>query len=146
MILGTHWAHFFLDKVTHCPKALAFYSSFRSHIWGIYVPKYSFAFVWIGPVEKHKTFFSSSSFYIYIYIRLFFFIKIFLIYNLLSVTSFNHIVVPQYPYTSSVFVLLHHYWAVFSFQTAILLLRIDDIVSGHKKKGDEKTGGGQGAE
>uniref|UniRef100_A0A4W4GIQ4 T-complex protein 1 subunit gamma n=1 Tax=Electrophorus electricus TaxID=8005 RepID=A0A4W4GIQ4_ELEEL len=31
-------------------------------------------------------------------------------------------------------------------ETAILLLRIDDIVSGHKKKGDEQTGGGQGAE
>lgn len=33
-----------------------------------------------------------------------------------------------------------------SSQTAILLLRIDDIVSGHKKKGEEKMGGGQGAE
>lgn len=31
-------------------------------------------------------------------------------------------------------------------ETAILLLRIDDIVSGHKKKGDEQSGGGQGAE
>merc|ERR1719369_430385 len=32
-------------------------------------------------------------------------------------------------------------------ETAILLLRIDDIVSGHKKKGgDEQTGGGMGAE
>ncbi|XP_010883417.1 T-complex protein 1 subunit gamma isoform X1 [Esox lucius] len=31
-------------------------------------------------------------------------------------------------------------------ETAILLLRIDDIVSGHKKKGDEHAGGGQGAE
>uniref|UniRef100_A0A3B3T202 T-complex protein 1 subunit gamma n=1 Tax=Paramormyrops kingsleyae TaxID=1676925 RepID=A0A3B3T202_9TELE len=32
-------------------------------------------------------------------------------------------------------------------ETAILLLRIDDIVSGHKKKGgDDKTGGEQGAE
>ncbi|KAI5618227.1 T-complex protein 1 subunit gamma [Silurus asotus] len=31
-------------------------------------------------------------------------------------------------------------------EAAILLLRIDAIVSGHKKKGEEKTGGGQGAE
>ncbi|XP_031441760.1 T-complex protein 1 subunit gamma-like [Clupea harengus] len=31
-------------------------------------------------------------------------------------------------------------------ETAILLLRIDDIVSGHKRKGEEQTGGGQGAE
>ncbi|XP_028819299.1 T-complex protein 1 subunit gamma-like [Denticeps clupeoides] len=31
-------------------------------------------------------------------------------------------------------------------ETAILLLRIDDIVSGHKKKGEEKNEGGQGAE
>ncbi|KAM3858098.1 T-complex protein 1 subunit gamma isoform 2-T2 [Diretmus argenteus] len=31
-------------------------------------------------------------------------------------------------------------------ETAILLLRIDDIVSGHKKKGEDQTGGGQGAE
>uniref|UniRef100_A0A8C7GAW6 T-complex protein 1 subunit gamma n=1 Tax=Oncorhynchus kisutch TaxID=8019 RepID=A0A8C7GAW6_ONCKI len=31
-------------------------------------------------------------------------------------------------------------------ETAILLLRIDDIVSGIKKKGDDQAGGGQGAE
>lgn len=31
-------------------------------------------------------------------------------------------------------------------ETAILLLRIDDIVSGHKKKGEEQAQGGQGAE
>ncbi|XP_062848495.1 T-complex protein 1 subunit gamma [Trichomycterus rosablanca] len=31
-------------------------------------------------------------------------------------------------------------------ETAILLLRIDDIVSGHKKKGGEDNAGGQGAE
>uniref|UniRef100_A0A673Y2A7 T-complex protein 1 subunit gamma n=2 Tax=Salmo trutta TaxID=8032 RepID=A0A673Y2A7_SALTR len=31
-------------------------------------------------------------------------------------------------------------------ETAILLLRIDDIVSGMKKKGDDQAGGGQGAE
>uniref|UniRef100_A0A667Y8E9 T-complex protein 1 subunit gamma n=1 Tax=Myripristis murdjan TaxID=586833 RepID=A0A667Y8E9_9TELE len=31
-------------------------------------------------------------------------------------------------------------------ETAILLLRIDDIVSGHKKKGEEQAGGGRGAE
>lgn len=31
-------------------------------------------------------------------------------------------------------------------QTAILLLRIDDIVSGHKKKDKDGQTGGQGAE
>lgn len=31
-------------------------------------------------------------------------------------------------------------------ETAVLLLRIDDIVSGHKKRGEEQSGGGQGAE